>query len=81
MTNWPRFDWTAEALITLLATADELEVGIGKVGMPLRVAITGAGRSLALDAVHAMGQTRSIERINKAPGLLAGARKPAVISV
>ncbi len=25
------------------ATADELEVGMGKVGMPLRVAVTGAG--------------------------------------
>ncbi|UMX91601.1 glutamyl-tRNA synthetase [Escherichia coli] len=32
--------------------------------MPLRVAVTGAGQSPALDVtVHAIGKTRSIERI------------------
>ncbi|PLL25986.1 glutamate--tRNA ligase, partial [Klebsiella michiganensis] len=37
-------DWTAENVHhAIQATADELEVGMGKVGMPLRVAVTGAG--------------------------------------
>jgi glutamyl-tRNA synthetase len=55
-----------------IGTADELEVGMGKVGMPLRVAVTGAGQSPALDVtVHAIGKTRSIERINKALDFIA----------
>ncbi len=36
--------------------------------MPLRVAVTGAGQSLDVTA-HAIGKTRSIERINKSAGL------------
>ncbi|GCL91513.1 glutamate--tRNA ligase [Escherichia coli] len=66
-------DWTAENVHhAIQATADELEVGMGKVGMPLRVAVTGAGHSPALDVtVHAIGKTRSIERINKALDFIA----------
>ncbi len=66
-------DWTAENVHhAIQATADELEVGMGKVGMPLRVAVTGAGQSPALDVtVHAIGKTRSIERINKALAFIA----------
>lgn len=66
-------DWTAENVHhAIQATADELEVGMGKVGMPLRVAVTGAGQSQALDVtVHAIGKTRSIERINKALDFIA----------
>ncbi len=42
---------------------------MGKVGMPLRVAVTGIP---ALDVtVHAIGKTRSIERINKALAFIA----------
>ncbi|HDS0766239.1 TPA: glutamate--tRNA ligase [Escherichia coli] len=66
-------DWTAENVHhAIQATADELEVGMGKVGMPLRVGVTGAGQSPALDVtVHAIGKTRSIERINKALAFIA----------
>ncbi|HEM3780391.1 TPA: glutamate--tRNA ligase [Escherichia coli] len=66
-------DWTAENVHhAIQATADELEVGMGKVGMPLRVAVTGVGQSPALDVtVHAIGKTRSIERINKALAFIA----------
>ncbi|AOM57024.1 glutamate--tRNA ligase [Escherichia coli] len=66
-------DWTAENVHhAIQATADELEVGMGKVGMPLRVTVTGAGQSPALDVtVHAIGRTRSIERINKALAFIA----------
>lgn len=48
-------------------TADELGTGMGKVGMPLRVAVTGSGQSPALDVtVHAIGQSRTLTRIAKA---------------
>ena len=61
-------DWTAENVHKAIQeTAEELEVGMGKVGMPLRVAVTGAGQSPAIDVtVHAIGKARSIARINKA---------------
>lgn len=66
-------EWTAENVHhAIQATADELEVGMGKVGMPLRVAVTGAGHSPALDVtVHAIGKSRSVARINKALGFIA----------
>ncbi|PLY45173.1 glutamate--tRNA ligase [Lelliottia sp. F153] len=65
--------WTAENVHhAIQATADELEVGMGKVGMPLRVAVTGAGQSPGLDVtVHAIGKTRSVARINKALDFIA----------
>lgn len=61
-------EWTAENVHQAIQdTAEELDVGMGKVGMPLRVAVTGAGQSPGLDVtVHAIGKTRSIARINKA---------------
>ena len=53
-------------------SADELGVGMGKVGMPLRVAVTGAGQSPALDVtVEAIGQSRSVARIEKALSWIA----------
>ena len=66
-------DWTAENVHhAIQATADELEVGMGKVGMPLRVAVTGAGQSPGLDVtVHAIGKSQSVERINKALAFIA----------
>ncbi|CCJ89327.1 Glutamyl-tRNA synthetase [Cronobacter turicensis 564] len=66
-------DWTAENVHhAIQATADELEVGMGKVGMPLRVAVTGAGQSPGLDVtVHAIGKSRSVDRINKALAFIA----------
>jgi glutamyl-tRNA synthetase len=61
-------DWTVENIHTAIqATADELAVGMGKVGMPLRVAVTGIGQSPSVDAtVFAIGQTRSLKRIEQA---------------
>jgi glutamyl-tRNA synthetase len=66
-------DWTAENVHhAIQATADELEVGMGKVGMPLRVAVTGAGQSPGLDVtVHAIGKGRSVARIDKALAFIA----------
>lgn len=61
-------DWTTENIHNAIqGTADELEVGMGKVGMPLRVAVTGAGQSPSMDVtIHAIGQQRSLARIDKA---------------
>jgi len=61
-------DWTVENVHQAIqGAADELAVGMGKVGMPLRVAVTGAGQSPSVDVtVHAIGQQRSLARIDKA---------------
>ena len=66
-------DWTAENVHhAIQSAADELEVGMGKVGMPLRVAVTGAGQSPGLDVtVEAIGQRRSVARIEKALAFIA----------
>jgi len=61
-------EWTAENIQTAInATAEELEVGMGKVGMPLRVAVTGSGNSPSLDVTLVLlNQTQIEQRINKA---------------
>ncbi|SFR58980.1 glutamate--tRNA ligase [Thiomicrospira sp. ALE5] len=53
-------------------TATELDIGMGKVGMPLRVAITGAGQSPSIDATAALiGQHRCIVRLQMALDFIA----------
>lgn len=48
-------------------TAAELELGMGKVGMPLRVAITGGGQSPSIDAVaELLGKEVCLARLEKA---------------
>ncbi|WP_192459184.1 glutamate--tRNA ligase [Musicola keenii] len=66
-------DWTVENIHhAIQGTADELQQGMGKVGMPLRVAVTGIGQSPAVDAtVHAVGQARSLTRIDRALAFIA----------
>ena len=66
-------DWNAETVHQAIQqSADELGVGMGKVGMPLRVAVTGAGQSPGLDVtVEAIGRSRSVERIEKALAFIA----------
>ena len=66
-------DWTDEVLHQAIQdTADELEVGMGKVGMPLRVAITGAGQSPSLDVtLRLVGKERTIPRITHALEFIA----------
>ena len=70
--------WTAEAIhAAIQATASELEVGMGKVGMPLRVAITGQGQSPSIDAVAALlGREKVLARLDKALAFIE-ARKAA----
>ncbi|MBX4181090.1 glutamate--tRNA ligase [Sodalis sp. CWE] len=44
----------------------ELQVNIGKIGMPIRIAITGGCCSPSLDVtMHAIGQSRCLSRINR----------------
>jgi len=66
-------DWTVENVHNAIqGTADELGVGMGKVGMPLRVAVTGAGMSPGMDVtVHAIGQSRTLARIDMALAFIA----------
>lgn len=66
-------DWTAEAIHEQInATADELEIGMGKVGMPLRVAATGAGNSPSLDLTLALlPKEKVLARIDMALAAIA----------
>ena len=67
------FDWEIEKIHqTIQAIADELNVGMGKVGMPLRVAVTGMGQSPSVDAtIFAVGKQRTLARIDKALAYIA----------
>lgn len=60
--------WTPAAIQEAInAAADELQVGLGKVGMPLRVAVTGSGNSPALDVTLGLLTPEQVEqRIGRA---------------
>jgi glutamyl-tRNA synthetase len=60
--------WDAESLNQLIeAIADELEIGLGKIGMPLRVAVTGAGMSPGIDTtLELVGKSRTLARVKVA---------------
>ncbi len=60
--------WTPESIHKAINdTATELEVGMGKVGMPLRVAATGGGNSPSLDLTLALlDKDKVLERIDQA---------------
>ncbi len=66
-------EWTTTAIDHAIeATAAELDIGMGKIGMPLRVAVTGAGQSPALDqTVQWIGQQRVLQRIDQALAFIA----------
>ncbi|MDE1236747.1 glutamate--tRNA ligase [Vibrio aestuarianus] len=61
-------EWTTENLHNVIAeVCDELEIGMGKIGMPLRVAVTGGGQSPSVDAVmQLIGKERVVARIKMA---------------
>lgn len=60
--------WNTESLHQVIeSVCAELDVGMGKVGMPLRVAVTGGGQSPSVDATMALiGQERVMARIQMA---------------
>ncbi|MBF6056876.1 glutamate--tRNA ligase [Thiomicrorhabdus heinhorstiae] len=61
-------DWNATEIHEVIqGVATGLEVGMGKVGMPLRVAITGGGQSPAIDmTAQLIGKERCLQRIDMA---------------
>jgi len=66
-------DWSAGPLHDVInRVATELEVGMGKVAQPLRVALTGSGVSPSIDkTLWLMGKKRSLEGIEKALKFIA----------
>jgi len=61
-------DWQADDINnTIKATCEELELGMGKVGPALRVAVTGSAVSPSLDITLALvGKGKTLERLEKA---------------
>ena len=61
-------DWEPDGLqAAVQATADELGIGFGKIGMPLRVALMGHGQSPAINqTLWLVGRERSLVRIARA---------------
>ncbi len=66
-------EWTAEAVHGAInGAAESLGLGMGKVGMPLRVAVTGGGNSPSLDVTLALiGKDRCLARIDLALAFIA----------
>ncbi|MFB6421852.1 MAG: glutamate--tRNA ligase [Candidatus Malihini olakiniferum] len=66
-------NWNPENIHHIIqSTADELQESMNKIGMPLRVAVTGTGQSPGVDVtVYAIGQKRTLERIDKALDFIA----------
>ena len=65
--------WTAESVHAAInSAAESLGLGMGKVGMPLRVAVTGGGNSPSLDVTLALiGKARCLARIDLALAFIA----------
>jgi glutamyl-tRNA synthetase len=61
-------EWTGDNIQAAInLTAEELDVGMGKVGMPLRVAATGSGNSPSLDVTLVLlDKNKVISRISVA---------------
>ena len=61
-------DWSAEAIHKVVEdTVEKLAVGFGKVGQPLRLAVTGHGRSPGIDVtLELLGQEKAVFRIQQA---------------
>ncbi|WP_031571943.1 glutamate--tRNA ligase [Rheinheimera texasensis] len=66
-------DWSAETVHAAInGAAESLGLGMGKVGMPLRVAVTGGGNSPSLDVTLALiGKARCLARIDLALAFIA----------
>jgi len=69
---WRQFDaltvWEAETLHQIvLSAAEQLQLGLGKVAQPLRVAVCGSGVSPAIDITLALlGKEKTLDRIQRA---------------
>jgi glutamyl-tRNA synthetase len=69
-------DWSRETLHGMVqSVVSELEVGFGKVAMPLRVAVTGGAPSPDLDlTLYLIGQEACLRRIDRALDYIHGDR-------
>ncbi len=67
-------EWLDEPIYSSIqAVADEFELKIGKLGQPLRVALTGSGISPSIDAtVRLMGKEKTLARMDKALEYIKG---------
>ena len=65
-------DWTAGDIHACIAdTAESLGIGFGKLGQPLRVAVTGGGVSPPIDTtLFLAGRARTLERLDVALGYI-----------
>ena len=61
-------NWTAEAIHQVINdTAEKLDMKMGKIGQPLRVAVTGSGSSPSIDVTVALiGKERTLARMDRA---------------
>ncbi len=61
-------DWNETSIEAAIEeTMTKLEIGMGKIGMPLRVAITGGGQSPGMDILcKLLGKDKCLQRIDKA---------------
>lgn len=66
-------EWKVENIHNALqSTATELQINMGKVGMPIRVAVTGVNQSPGMDiTVYLLGKKRTLDRIDKALKFIA----------
>ncbi|MGK7295546.1 MAG: glutamate--tRNA ligase [Candidatus Wenzhouxiangella sp. M2_3B_020] len=66
-------EWAPEPLgETVRVTAESLEIGMGKIGQPLRVALMGHGSSPSIDqTLWLVGRERALERIDRALAFIA----------
>lgn len=60
--------WKSEEIHKVVeSTVEKLEVGFGKVGQPLRLAVTGHGKSPGVDiTLELLGKTKTLTRIEQA---------------
>ncbi len=60
--------WDAESIQAAIGdTLERLQLGYGKIGLPLRVAVTGSGASPALDQTLALlGKEKTLARVDRA---------------
>ena len=61
-------DWSAESIHHVVEnTVEKLAVGFGKVGQPLRLAVTGHGKSPSIDVtLELLGKEKTLQRLQQA---------------
>lgn len=66
-------DWSAVPIHAVVAAVcEELQVGMGKVGQPLRVAVAGSGSSPSIDVtLEMLGREKTLARIERALAWIA----------